>query len=56
MDGSVAVVLLNRGNDTATVTAHWTDLGLHYSQVYVIICAASIIQALSFSFLRGPGN
>ena len=54
MDGSVAAVLLNRGNDTATVTAHWTDLGLHYSQVYICnyMCRLDYTGPLSLIFER----
>lgn len=33
MDGAVAVVLFNRGDTTATITAEWTDIGLSYDQV-----------------------
>lgn len=31
-DGSVAVVLLNRGNTTATITANWADIGFPASK------------------------
>ena len=34
-DGSVAAVLLNRGNTQATVTARWSDIGLNNDQVYL---------------------
>jgi len=35
-DGSIAVVLLNRGNTTADITVHWSDIGLSASTKAVV--------------------